>query len=219
MCPDAKQSGTRSVSATIMDIVIQPTTPADFEATEAITRDAFWDVYKPGCDEHFVLHNLRSNPAYIPELDLVATDGGQVIGNIVYSRAKVVDENNQAHEVLTMGPISVMPQFQQKGIGSQLIKYSIERAKELGYKAVIIFGNPAYYHRFGFVSAQTYNIQTSQGEYMDACMALELNKGGLVGIAGRFHEDDVFHCDKNELEAFEKKFPFREKHVTDTQLA
>jgi len=201
-----------------MNIEIRSTTSADFETTETITRDAFWDVYKPGCDEHFVLHNLRDNPAYIKELDFVAVSDDQVVGNIVYSRAKVIGENDQVHEVLTMGPVSVQPKLQQQGVGSQLILHSIQRAKELGYNAIIIFGNPAYYHRFGFVSTQNYSIETSFGGYMDACMALELSQNSLAGITGRFYEDEVFHCDPEELETFDKKYPYREKHVTDTQL-
>lgn len=117
-----------------------------------------------------------------------------------------------------MGPICVIPSYQRKGIGSMLMNYSIEKARQLGYKAVIIYGNPKYYHRFGFKDAGEYGIKTSAGDNFDVFMALELVHGGLNGILGRFYEDEVFQVDKEELEVFEKQFPYKEKQVTDTQL-
>jgi predicted N-acetyltransferase YhbS len=114
--------------------------------------------------------------------------------------------------------LSVLPSLQKTGIGSKLINHTIELTREKGYKAIVIFGNPAYYHRFGFVNAEKFNISTSDGENFDAFMVLELYEDALRGISGRFHEDSVFHIDKDELEAFEKKFPYKEKHITDTQF-
>ena len=98
------------------------------------------------------------------------------------------------------------------------MKHSLEQAKQLWYKAIIIFGDPTYYHRFGFVDAKTYGIQTAEGQNFDAFMALELYDNSLQGISGKFYADKVFETDQEELEAYEKTFPYREKHVTDTQL-
>lgn len=201
-----------------MDIVIRPEIEADYEEVDFLTREAFWDVYKPGCDEHLVAHKLRAVPAFIPELDLVAVLDGRIIGNIMYSEASVVSETGARHAVVTFGPLSVLPELQHKGVGSALVKQTIKLAAEMGYGAILIFGNPGYYHKFGFVSAETYGISTSDGENFDAFMALELYEGALQGVSGRFFEDPVFHTEPEELEEFEKKFPFREKHVTDTQL-
>ncbi|TAL36707.1 MAG: N-acetyltransferase [Spirochaetes bacterium] len=201
-----------------MNPTIRLSTPADFQETEFLTREAFWDIYKLGCDEHLLLRNLRQVPAFIAELDMVAIHEGKIIGNIVYSKASVVDDTGIAHEVLCMGPLSVLPSHQGKGVGSQLMRHSIACAKSMGYKAIIIFGNPAYYHRFGFENAQKYGISTSEGANFDAFMALELQENGLKGVRGKFHEDPVFKIDTTELEEFEKGFPYREKHVTDTQL-
>lgn len=201
-----------------MEIEIRPENENDHSETEALTREAFWDVYKPGCDEHLVLHNMRHIPAFIPELDFVAVYQDRIIGHIIYSKAKVIDQNDLAHDVLSMGPVSVLPEYQGKGIGSQLIKHSTAVAAKMGFNAVIIFGNPEYYSRFGFKNAEKYNITTSQGDNFDAFMALELYEDSLKGVEGRFHEDPVFHVDEKELVEFEKRFPFREKHVTDTQL-
>ena len=130
----------------------------------------------------------------------------------------VVNERNVEAAVLCMGPLSVLPSSQKKGIGSLLLNQSIEKAKSLKYKGIILYGNPDYYHRFGFINAGYYGIQTSEGQNFDPFMALELFPDSLAGINGRFFEDTVFKIDEKELELFEEEFPFREKHVTDTQL-
>ena len=201
-----------------MDVQLRRETEKDYREAENLTREAFWDVYKPGCDEHLVLHNLRKSPSFIPELDFVAVRNGEIVGNIVYSRAKVVDKARMEHEVLTFGPISVLPSCQRQRIGSRLIEHTKALAADLGCKAVVIFGNPAYYHRFSFRNAADFSIVTAEGENFDAFMALELYGGALKGISGRFYEDPVFHVDPKELESFEKNFPLKEKHITDTQL-
>jgi predicted N-acetyltransferase YhbS len=190
----------------------------DYRDVEYITREAFWNVYKPGCVEHLIVHKIRKVPAFLQELCFVACNNNKIIGNIIYSKAKVTDSKNQEFEVLCMGPIGVLPSYQGQGIGSLLMNYSIEMAKQLGHKAIIIFGNPNYYHRFGFINAQEYGIQTSWGENFEEFMALELYDGGLNNISGKFYEDEVFKINQNELEIFEKDFPYKEKRVTDTQL-
>ena len=201
-----------------MDISIRLENEDDYKSVEYMTREAFWDVYKPGCDEHFVLHKIRKVPAFVKELDFVACDKDTIVGNIIYSRAKVLNKENKEFEVLCMGPFAVLPSYQKQGIGALLMKHSIEKAKHLGYKGIIIFGNPDYYHRFGFVSAKEYNIQTSWGDDLDAFMALELYDESLKDVSGKFYEDEVFKIENEELEDFEKQFPYKEKHVTDTQL-
>ena len=201
-----------------MNISIRLEEERDYRKVEFLTREAFWDLYHPGCSEHLIVHKIRKVPAFVKELNYVACDGDNVVGNIVYSKAKVVDDKNNEFEVLCMGPIGVLPSFQKKGIGSFIMKCSIKKAKELGFKAIIIFGNPKYYQRFGFINAKNYGITTASGENFDPFMALELFDGALDGIAGKYYEDQVFKIDDKELEAFEKGFPYREKHITDTQL-
>jgi predicted N-acetyltransferase YhbS len=200
------------------NIIIRLEDPKDYRETETMIREAFWDLYKPGCDEYLVLHKLREVPAFVKELDLVACDNDKIVGNIIYSLAEIRNEQNQKFAVLCMGPLAVLPSYQRKGIGSLLMKQSIDKARSLGYKAVIIFGNPEYYHRFGFKNAKEYNIQTSSGENLDAFMALEISDNSLNGIEGKFYYDPVFQTKSDELELFEKEFPYKEKHVTDTQL-
>lgn len=201
-----------------MNISIRLEEENDFNSVEYMTREAFWDLYKPGCDEHLVVHKIRKVPAFVKELDFIACDKDTIVGNIIYSRAKVLNEENKEFEVLCMGPFAVLPSYQKQGIGSLLMNHSIEKARQLGYKGIIIFGNPDYYHRFGFVNAKEYNIQTSWVDDLDAFMALELYNDSLRSISGKFYEDDVFKIEDGELEEFEKQFPYKEKHVTDTQL-
>ena len=200
-----------------MNITICPENAKDYFETEYITREAFWDVYHPGCMEHLVLHNLRLASGFVRELDLVACDGERIVGNVVCSKAKVINEK-QEFEVLSMGPLAVLPEYQGRGIGSLLIKAAINKAHELGYKGIVIYGNPAYYHRFGFVNAEQFGIRTAGGENFDYFMALELAEGSLQGITGNFYEDEAFNVNEKDIEEFDKAFPYKEKHVTDTQL-
>ena len=201
-----------------MEVNIQPATGKEFASTENITREAFWNIYRPGCVEHLILHNLRKSKSYILELDLVAVIDNEIVGHIISTKAKTVDSLNNEHEVLCVGPLSVIPEYQKKGIGSKLIDESIRIAKELSFSGMILFGNPEYYHRFGFVNAQEYSITTKEGQNFEPFMALELQNNGLKNSNGRFIEDDFFEIQPDELIEFEKKFPYKEKLKTDTQL-
>jgi predicted N-acetyltransferase YhbS len=201
-----------------MSITIRNEREGDYFEVEHMTREAFWDLYKPGCDEHLLVRQLRRSNAFIPELDYVAVDGDTIVGNIVYTKAIIKNESGQ-DTVLCMGPLTVLPSQQRKGIGSLLLRNTIEKAKEMGYSAIVIFGNPAYYHRFGFRNAEEYNIQTSDGSNFDAFMVLDLSSNGLSNISGRFLEDGAFQVDEEDLQDYERCFPHKEKHKKEGQLA
>ncbi|MBA2860651.1 GNAT family N-acetyltransferase [Methanococcus maripaludis] len=201
-----------------MDITIRLDDKSDFKTVENITREAFWDVYQPGCEEHLVLHKLRKTDVFIKELDFVALEGETIVGHIVYSIADVINKNDEKFKILCMGPISVLPNYQGKGIGTLLMNHSIKVARKLKYLGIIIFGNPNYYHRFGFKNAKNYDIQTSEGENFEEFMALELNEGSFDNISGKFYVNPVFIVTEEELKIFEKEFPYKEKHVKDSQL-
>lgn len=201
-----------------MKLQIRNTFEQDFRTTEDITREAFWDVYKPGCDEHMVLHQLRKSKEYIKELDFVALLNDKIIGHIISSKARVIDAGEKEHEVLCVGPLCVLPEFQKQGIGSELMKRSISTAKYLGFRGMILFGNPDYYHRFGFKNAAEYRITTKDNQNFEAFMALELRDEGLSTLTGKFYEDNAFEIKSKALEEFEHNFPHREKHITGTQL-
>lgn len=198
-----------------MDISFRLERPADFHLVEELTREAFWGMNHPSCDEHLLVHRLRKVPAFVPELDFVAEVDGRIVGNILYSRAKVVDETGREHEVLTFGPISVLPQYQGQGIGKALLRHTIAEAKRLGYRAILFFGHPDYYPRVGFRRAEEFNITTASGKNFDAFMAMPLYDGALDGITGRFYEDPVFELDAKEAQEFDKGFPRKELRVLE----
>lgn len=201
-----------------MEIKIKQTEKEFFFQTENLTREAFWNVYKPGCDEHLVLHNLRRSEDYIKDLDLVAFSDQQIVGHIISSKAKIVDPMNLEHEILCLGPVSVLPEFQNKGIGSKLIEYSISLARKLGYIGIILFGNPDYYHRFGFKNAKAFEITTKDLQNFEPFMALQLQEKGMEKLKGKFYEDEAYTIDQAALTAFEKRFPVKEKKKTETQF-
>ena len=194
-----------------MEILIRKTTTNDFLITENITRETFWNLFKSGCDEHLVLHNLRKGSSYLPNFDMVAIFENRIIGHITTTKAKVVDTQNNEHQVLCVGPISVLTEFQKKGIGGKLLNESITIAKELGFAGMILFGDPGFYRRFGFVNAQKYGITTKEGSNFEPFMALELHPDALSAVNGKFYEDKAFETDEEELNAFEKLFPKKEK--------
>jgi predicted N-acetyltransferase YhbS len=201
-----------------MNIVLRIEEEKDYKETEYLTREAFWDKYKPGCNEHVVVHKLRSSKGFIEQLDYVACDNNKVIGNIMYSKSKVVNGNAINEDLICLGPISVLPEYQNKGIGSLLINKTIEKAKELNYKGIFLYGDPEYYSRFGFINAEKYELQTSEGTNGDYFMVLPLGPDSLNGIYGKCMEDPAYQVKEEELIEFEKQFPYKEKHVTDTQL-
>jgi putative acetyltransferase len=164
-----------------------------------------------------VLHNLRNSSDFIPELDFVAEVDGRIAGHIVYSQGTVKSEDGAEHAVISFGPVSVLPVFQKKGIGSALIRHSLSVAKDLGFTAVCIYGDPRYYGRFGFRCAERYEIKTADGKYAVPLMALELQSGALREVSGRFIESSAFEVNEDELKAFDNSFPLKEKGLTDSQ--
>ena len=194
--------------------------PDDYAAAEALIREAFWNVYKPGCDEHYIVHCLRGSARVVPALNRVCVDGdGLLLGHIFYTRSRLVDDDGASREVLTFGPISVRPGWQRQGIGSALIRSTLADARDMGFAGVAITGNPAYYHRFGFRPAADYGIVAEDGASFPALMALELAEGRLSGAGGRLcfcPEFDTVAPDA--LARFDSQFPPREKLRLPGQL-
>jgi putative acetyltransferase len=198
------------------NMIIRKETEHDYRAVEELTRQAFWNLYVPGCIEHYVLHNFRKSRDFIPELDFVAEKGGQIVGNIVYSRGTIKGLRAE-HEVICFGPVSVLPAYQKQGIGSALIIHTIDLAKAMDYPAIFIYGDPRYYCRFGFRCAEKYDIKTADGKFAVALLALELTQGVLKSIPGRFIESPAFEPDLNKFAEYDSKFPYQEKLETDSQ--
>ena len=186
----------------------------DYFEVEALTRDAFWNVYRPGCSEHLVLHNLRNSECFIKDLDYVWLENDQIVGNIVYSKMCIGSEKNRSNEVIAFGPISVHPDYQQQGIGKKMIEYTSNKAKELGYKAILITGNKNYYNPLGFVSASRHKIYLpglSEQNESSFFMAKELEEGYLIQHPGVYEFDKCYEADAEDLEDFEKEFPAKVK--------
>ena len=199
-----------------MDIELRLEEEKDYFIVENITREAFWNHYVPGCDEHLLIHNLRKTNEFIKELDFVAISNNKIIGNIVYIKAKVIN-NDIEQTVLTFGPISVLPEYQKNGIGSKLINHTVKLSKEMGYKGIIIYGDPEYYKRFEFIESKQYRITNKDKKYPAALLVLELYPNALNGIEGIFDEGKAYEIDSNEIEEFDKKFIKKEKEYSKTQ--
>ena len=195
----------------MLSIELRPERPADFRRVEELTRDAFWNHYAPGCDEHYLAHILRDSPDFVPELDYVAVCGGQTVGNIMYTRARILLDRGGERDVLCFGPLAVAPPFQGRGVGSALVERTRDLARELGYAAILILGDPDYYSRFGFVPAERYGVGTAWGAYLISLQALELQSGALADCAGCFQESKSFQLDPVGAAAFDAGFPPREK--------
>ncbi len=188
-------------------ITIRNEEKSDFREVEILTRKAFWNVNVPGCDEHYLAHVLRDHEDFIPELDLVAeTDDGKIVGNVMYTKAKLVEENGTELSILTFGPISVHPDYQRRGISRRLLEFSFDRAIELGYKVIVIFGNPDNYVSRGFKSCRKYNICAADGNYPAAMLVKELVPGTLNGIKWVYRESLAYEFEKADAEKFDEQF-------------
>lgn len=193
------------------NIKLRNETALDYRIVEEITREAFWNHHVPGCDEHYLLHIMRNCEAFIRKLDFVAEINGKVVANIVYAKSKIIADSGEHHEVITFGPISVLPKYQGKGIGGMLIKHTTEIAKELGYRAVLIYGDPLYYSKFGFIEAENYDIRTSDNMYAVPLQVLELFPGALSDCAGCFFEGSVYEIDEKAAAEFDLTFSKKDK--------
>ena len=200
-----------------INLIIRNEKEKDYRNVEQLIREAFWNLYVPGCNEHFVLHNLRNSNDFIPELDFVAEKEGQIVGQIVYSRGIIKCTQGEEKEVISFGPVSVLPAFQKQGIGSALIIHTINLAKDMGYPAICIYGDPRYYSRFGFRCAEKYEIKTTDDKFAVALLVLELKQGVLNNMPGKFIESTAFAVDENQLAQYDATFPFKEKTENDSQ--
>lgn len=193
------------------DFIIRLETKADHREVEHVTREAFWNHHVPGCDEHYLAHILRKKACFLPELDYIAEQQGHIVGNIMYTRAKVIGDDGMEYSVISFGPVSVLPDWQDMGVGSILIRHTLDLAREQGHTAVLIYGDPAYYQRFGFIAAQNYGIASSDNYYCAALQALELVPDALSGKAGRFEEDKAYQINETSACKFDLNFPPKEK--------
>ncbi len=198
--------------------IIRPETPADYRTVENVHREAFWNVNFPGCDEHYLAHVLRESNDFIPELSLVCEVDGEVVGSVMYSKSKLTDAKGKVTPTLTFGPIGVLPAWQRKGVSCALLERSFEIARELGYPAIIIFGDPANYVPRGFRSCMKYNVYVGDNYFPTAMMVKELTPGFFDGTAYSFSESDAFEgVTETDATAFDAAFPPKEKGWQQSQ--
>ena len=191
----------------------------DYQIVEDITRKAFYNVYVPGCMEHYLVHIMRGHEDFIPELDFVIELDGQIVGNIMYTKAKLTDEAGAEKEIVTFGPVSILPKYQRKGYGKMLIEHSLKRAAELGYEAVVIMGSPANYVGSGFQCCRKYNICVEKEKYPAAMLVKELKPGALDGKLWFYSDSPVMNVDEREAQAFDDGLEKMEKKWMPSQEA
>lgn len=200
-----------------MDIIIRKECKDDYREVEELTREAFWNLYVPGCDEHYLAHVMRHHPDFLTEMDFVAVLNNKIVGNIMYAKSRLIDEKNISLETITFGPVSVLPDYQRKGIGSALIKHSIARAKAAGNKAIIIEGHPHNYCKHGFIGSKSLNVSDTEGRFPYSLLVLELEKGCLNKQNWKYHPSEVYNLDEKKSQEFDKNFPLKEKSYRPSQ--
>jgi len=203
------------------DYIIRLEERKDHAAVEYLIRESFWNVYRPGCLEHYVIHVLRDDPAFIRELDFVMEQDGRIIGQNMFMRTVIEADDGNVVPVLTMGPICITPELKRKGYGKKLLDYSLERAAEMGFGAVLFEGNMGFYGKSGFDYASRFGIRYHDlPEDADSSFFLckELSPGYLRGVTGVYQTPKGYYVDEAKAEAFDKGFPDKEKLKLPGQL-
>ena len=188
---------------------------------ENLVREAFWNVYRPGCSEHYVIHVLRDDPAFVKELDFVMEQNGRLIGQNMFMKTVIQADDGRVIPVLTMGPIGILPELKRQGYGKALLDYSLEKATELGFGAVLFEGNIDFYGKSGFDYASKFGIRYHDlPEDADASFFLckELVPGYLDGVTGVYQTPQGYYVDDTDVDAFDKAFPPKEKLILPGQI-
>ncbi len=196
------------------DIIIRLETKEDQRAVENLIREAFWNVYRPGCYEHYVMHVLRNDPAFVKELDFVLEKDGRLIGQNMFMRTRIDADDGRAVPVLTMGPICITPEFKRHGYGKRLLDATLERAAAMGFGAVLFEGNIDFYGKSGFTFARDFSIRyhdLPEGADDSFFLCKELLPGYLRGITGVYQTPQGYYVDEADVEAFDRTFPPKEK--------
>ena len=200
------------------NIIITTLDPQRRHDAAGIVRDAFWDLYRPGCVEHLILDLAHTAPEYLPGLELAAELDGELVGVGLATTATVIGADGSQTGVSYLGPLAVAPAQQRSGIGGALLRELLRRSAALGLPGAFLYGDPGYYQRFGFVDAAAWQITTPDGANFAAFQGVELQPGALAGISGRLVESSIFEVTTEQADVFDRGFPPREKHITDRQF-
>ncbi len=203
------------------DCIIRLEEKEDYGKVENLVRESFWNIYRPGCSEHYVIHVLRNDPAFVRELDFVMEKGGQLIGQNMFMRTVIDADCGGEVPVLTMGPICISPELKRKGYGRILLDYSLEKAAELGFGAVLFEGNIAFYGGSGFDYSCNFGIRyhdLPEGADSSFFLCKELIPGYLGNVTGIYQTPRAYYVDDKDVEAFDRNFPYKEKLKLPGQL-
>ena len=159
------------------------------------------------CSDHYLVHQIRQCPAYIPQLNLVAVKNETIVGHVINIKSYISGDDGRNYEVISLGPISVLPQYQRTGVGSKLISEVKKIAKQSGYRAILLYGNPAFYLKQGFEPAEKYGIRNSENMFAAALHICGLSDGALDGINGKYYENEIYNVDDEAVKEFDKNFP------------
>ena len=196
------------------DYTIRREKTDDYRTVENLTREAFWNVYRPGCSEHYVLHQFRDRPEFVKELDFVLEVGGEIIGHVMFVRAEITADDGRVLPIMTFGPLSIRPDFQRKGYGKILLDFALERAAEMGAGAVCMEGNIDFYGKCGFDVASKSGIHyyaEPRDEVVPYFLLRQLQKGFLDGVTGVYKTPSGYFVEDSDVEEFDRQFPPKEK--------
>ena len=202
-------------------VLIRLESESDYREVETLVREAFWNVYRPGCLEHYVIYVLRDDPAFVKELDFVMELDGRLIGQNMFMKTHIDADDGRRVGVLTMGPIGIAPAYKRRGYGKMLLDYSLERAKELGFSAVLFEGNIGFYGHSGFDYARNFGIRyhgLEAGEDDSFFLCKELIPGALSDVTGVYQTPKGYYVDPDDAESFDASFPPKEKQKLPGQL-
>ena len=196
------------------DIIIRNEKKGEYREVENLIRESFWNVYRPGCSEHYVIHVLRDDPAFVKELDFVMEKDGRLIGQNMFMRTVINTDDGRDLEVLTMGPICITPDLKRRGYGKLLLDYSLKKASEMGFGAVLFEGNIDFYSTCGFDYARKFGIRyhdLPEGADDSFFLCRELIPGYLDGVTGVYQTPKGYYVDDAEVEEFDREFSPKEK--------
>ena len=196
------------------DVIIRLEKEEEYREVENLVREAFWNVYRPGCSEHYVIHVLRDDPAFVKELDLVMEEDGKLIGQTMFMRTVINADDGRVIPVLTMGPIGITPERKRHGYGRKLLDFCLEKATAMGFGAVLFEGNIGFYSHCGFSYARGFGIRyhdLPEGADDSFFLCKELIPGYLDGITGVYQTPQGYYVSDADVEAFDKAFPPKQK--------
>lgn len=203
------------------DYIIRREETCERREVENLVREAFWNVYRPGCLEHYVLHCLRDDPAFVPELDFVMEADGRLIGQCMCMRAEIKSDDGRVIPIMTLGPIGILPELQRRGLGKAILDHTLAQATAMGFGAVCFEGNLDFYGKSGFAHASDFGIRyhgLPEGADASFFLCRELQPGYLAGTTGEYATPAGYFVNPAAAEVFDRQFPHKEKLKLPGQL-